>query len=226
MDEQLQQLLQAFLTTASGSIEDQQVIAKILKLIPHLPGVRKHNDPRIDYEEAFNLSLQGVWKGIRRFAENSSERILNKSAEINRRFFVAWFNRILMNKIYDMYRQQGNQPFSLDANMNDDNTFLDNLADNININTIDKLIEQENLKKNQEIENKIKSDLEKNLEQLNCHPRNCPECTCRELINRRLLKKPPERWQDIGEYFQIKWKAIESHWRRTCLPLLPQLGNI
>ncbi|WP_414526957.1 hypothetical protein [Nodularia chucula] len=226
MDEHLQQLLQALSKTEQRSRDERQIIGKILKLIPNLPGICRNYDPKINYEDAFNRAIEGVWLGIRKFVQVSITRILNANAEINRRSFVAWFNRILKNKIFDLYRQHKKQPLSLDIQIAEESdTHLNFLTYDINITSIEQLITEEEIIQNKEKEKRIKSFLEQDEELLKCKLKNNPQCNCQALIKLRMLKQPPEIWQEIGKYFQIaSWKTIESHWRRKCLPLLNQIS--
>ena len=71
---------------------------------------------------------------------------------------------------------------------------------------------------------KLSAAIDEKIE-LDCHPRNYPQCTCREIAKRRLLTNPPQKWEEIAEELKIPKGTLTSHWHRICKPLLRQIYN-
>jgi hypothetical protein len=44
-----------------------------------------------------------------------------------------------------------------------------------------------------------------------------------ELIQRRLLKSPPDKWKDIAQDLNVRYGTVTSDWERYCKPLLEQI---
>ncbi len=78
------------------------------------------------------------------------------------------------------------------------------------------------------METLIREDFEEKLlasEKLDCHPRNYPQCTCREIARRRLLRNPPQKWEDIAQELGVLQGTVSSHWHRQCKPRLREIYN-
>lgn len=63
----------------------------------------------------------------------------------------------------------------------------------------------------------------RSLESLVCHPAGYPQSTCYELIQRRMLKKPPQRWEDIATQLKTPYGTVTSHWKRKCAKRLQEI---
>ncbi len=50
----------------------------------------------------------------------------------------------------------------------------------------------------------------------------CPY-TAGELIQRRILKYPPDKWKDIAQDLNVRYGTVTSDWERYCKPLLEQI---
>lgn len=62
-------------------------------------------------------------------------------------------------------------------------------------------------------------------EELDCHPGNYPQCTCREIAKRRLLRNPPQRWEEMADELNIRRGTLTAHWHNICKPRLRQIYN-
>ncbi|NEP79320.1 MAG: hypothetical protein F6K39_14785 [Okeania sp. SIO3B3] len=79
-----------------------------------------------------------------------------------------------------------------------------------------------------QMETLIQEDFEEKLlasEKLDCHPKKYPQCNCREITKRRLLKNPPQQWEDIAQELDVPQGTVSSHWYRKCKPLLKEIYN-
>ncbi len=239
-DEQLLRLIREVLEFADGSPNQQQAMQELLKLIHNLKGIYKHNDPIIDYHAVFNSTLETVsiekdtnnisGKYLRQFIKKFEIDTSNGSANLIRLNFVRRFNRILKNRITDIYRQLKKQPISLDISVSPDNysiTLLDTISSDETLTGIDAIIASELEERvtniGQKIWNYIKQDPEHKLR--NCHPREHVNGNCQELAIRLLLKNPPDSLTDIAKDLDINYQTLNAHWKRRCLPLLREIGQ-
>jgi hypothetical protein len=67
-DEKLLEFIKEVLECVDGSSEQQKAMQQLLRLIPNLKGIYKHSDPIIDYQTAFNMSLESI--SMEKLAEN------------------------------------------------------------------------------------------------------------------------------------------------------------
>lgn len=213
-DQDLHRLLKEILSLEVEGKNQKRAIKKLLKLIPQLNGVRQCPGSQINYQEALNLALENVWLNITKFPKVFALDINNADATYVRRCFVKWFSKILQRRIFDIYRERGRQPFiSLDAFPHEfPNT-------STTANGIDQLAHQEWLTK---LQNYLSNDPERSLQ---CHPKDAPQCTCQELIKRRLLREPAQKWQEIAQELKLPQGTVTAFWYRQCIPLLKEIAQ-
>ncbi|MDF0555615.1 hypothetical protein [Kamptonema sp. UHCC 0994] len=238
-DERICQLIREVIQYPDGSTQQKQALDRLPRLISKVPGIYKDNNPQINYQDAFNQALanlvgvslkQGTVSGknIRSFIQKTKLDLDNVEAKLIREHLIKWFNKILKRRILDLYRILGQQPLSLDKLMNGEEggaTYLEQLPD-LSPNGFELLITEEDLQENQKIEAELKQSCEQLTELLSCHPRGYFHCTCHELIRRRLLIQPPQKWEDITVELNVPFGTITSHWKRKCQPLLKNLANL
>jgi hypothetical protein len=242
-DEKLLKFIKEVLDCVDGSSEQQKAMQQLLRLIPNLKGIYKHSDPIIDYQTAFNMSLESI--SMEKLAENQKiisgkylRRFINKF-QVNidvvkvddiRKRFVTSFNRIIKNKIFDTYRQLKSQPISLDVPISEEKSttiLLDIITNEETLTGVDLIIAAElqesrdNIGK--EIWKYIEEDPDNKLK--NCHPREYINANCQELAIRLLLKNPPDKLTNISKDLGINHQTLNAHWKRRCLPLLQEIGK-
>jgi hypothetical protein len=236
-DEEFAQLIREVLQNPDGSSQQQQAMERLLGQIPNLTGIYTHNDSVIDYLEALNRALIAVSiyqdnisnYNLHRFLQRFRLDIDNENPEVIRQNFVRWFNRILKNKIIDMYRQLPSQPLSLDTPINEqegETNYLTQVPEQT-LTGLDNLIVQEQKKTTQSIGRNlwqyIEEDPERKLQ--NCHPRNHPKANCQELAKRSLLKDPPDSLTGIATELNVNYQTLNSHNKRHCYPLLREIAR-
>ncbi|MEG4607583.1 hypothetical protein QUA86_20580 [Microcoleus sp. F6_B6] len=188
---------------------------KLLLQIQQLPGVKKSAHP--NYPAALNLTLEWVSREIANFEPRSPS--VSKS-------FVNWINGYLGWRIKDLYSPDKDAPISLDAPIAVDageTTRLELLPD-FTLSGLEGMIESIQKETTQriglELELYIESDPEGKLK--NSYPRSYPECNCQFLSKRRVLKEPPEKFQDLAKELNVKYTTLNSHWKRNCELLLQE----
>ncbi|NEO56644.1 MAG: sigma-70 family RNA polymerase sigma factor [Okeania sp. SIO3B5] len=144
-----------------------------------------------------------------------------KSLLDNLKSWINWYGLRLGYRIKDLYGEEKKKlqrETSLDApisgSYNDAN--IPNLGDVIASNIPEPM------------ETLIQEDFEEKLlasEKLDCHPKKYPQCNCREITKRRLLKNPPQQWEDIAQELDVPQGTVSSHWHRKCKPLLKEIYN-
>lgn len=210
-DEYLCQLIKTILLHEVEEKARQKAMDGLLKLIPKLKGIKKNLDPRINYDEALNLAFSNVWQKITTFPRLYNLDIDNADAAFTHICFVKWFNKILQRRIFDLYRELGQQPFSLQEYIE---TEGDIVRDNL-----EQIANQEFLEKLQDY---LQQDPDRILQ---CHPEGFPQCSCQELTYRRLLKEEPEKWRDIAQDLKVPQGTITAFWNRKCKPILQKIPN-
>jgi hypothetical protein len=159
-DVQFYQLILGVIQSPDGSPEQRKFMNRLLQLIPNLRGIYKHYDSCINYQEPLNLALTSIsiYNGnisgyhFRKLIYSRKLDINIHSPYIFRQKFITWFNRILKNKITDIYRRQSNQPLSLDL----DNQGSKGESTRETLSGIDKIIREEQEKVNVSIIRKFK----------------------------------------------------------------------
>lgn len=212
-DEKLYQVIKKILYQGGDDQNRKRAIDSLLELTLKLNGIRKHSSKKINYQEALNLALENVWLNITNFPKIFELDIDNSDASYIRQCFVKWFNKILQRRISDLYREIKRQPISLEklpqkvANIGTTNNELDQIA-------------------NQEWVDKLKDYLNRDPDGiLQRHPKETPKCSCQELIKRRLLSEPSEKWQTIAEDLNLPQGTVTAFWHRQCMPLLQEIAQ-
>jgi hypothetical protein len=214
-DQVLYQLLKLILSQPESPENQRRAINELLTLIPNLNGVKKHRDPRINYKEALNLALENVWQKIHTFPKLLDLDLDNSDVtDVNTRF-VKWFNKILKRRIFDLYRQLGKQPLSLDQYPTQ--SLGNNLS--IDIGYLEQLANQEWL---DELRDYLQHDPEGILQE---YPKGYPQCTCQELIKRRLLREKAQKWQEIASELNLPQGTVTAFWYRKCLLILNKIAT-
>jgi len=232
MDEELCQLMREVLRHGDGSTEQRQAIELLLKLIPRLQGIYRVS--RGDYPDALNRALEGIsvfrgnvcGHGIRQFVNKYHLDLENDEPAVVRQCFVRRFNRIIRIKIAEIYNEK-EDVLSLNVTIGDgDTTLVDKQSDPNTGDVIDKRIEEEDRTETQRFYRELRRYLEKDPENKlrQCHPRGYPQSNCQELVKRRLLKKPPDKWEDIAQELKTPYGTVTSHWHRRCKPLLREIA--
>ncbi len=191
---------------------------KLLLEIQQLPGLKKSRHQ--DYPEALNRTFQWVSREITNFEPRSPS--VSKS-------FVNWINGYLVWRIKDLYSPDKDAPISLDAPIAVDageTTRLELLPD-FTLSGLDGMIENAQKETTQRIglqlELYIEQDPEGKLK--NSYPRSYPECNCQFLSKRRVLKDPPDKFQDLAEELSVNYTTLNSHWKRKCEPSLQEIAR-
>lgn len=235
--------------TEIGENQKKIYLKQLLLLIPYLLGIKKTTrDSRIKYDDALNRALESFYRALknendRRGLPNSFSFLVGDinhvDAEEFRKRFTNWFNKIINYKIIDLQRQLNKCPSSID--------YYEKILPDPKLSGLDRLCEEEEQKANQNRLEKVKDsitnkdsvhiteDLKKRLQD---HPKGYPDCTCQELIIRRLLggreeernaneerKYVPEKWKDIAKDLRVPYGTVTAHWHRKCLPLLTEIKN-
>lgn len=238
-DERICQLIQECIQHPDGSREQRQALDRLSKMLLKLPGIYKDNNPRINYQDSLNQAVANLTgtslkKGtassslnIRRFLLSNQFDLQQDNPQEVCLSLLKWFNKIIKRRIYDLYRSLKNQPLSLDNLIDGDDpgtTYIDQLPD-LSLNGLDLILSQEELQNNKQEEDKLKRRLESQevKDKLNNHPQGYNYCTCYELMHRRLLRIPPQKWQDIAKELNVPYGTVTSHWNRKCQCLLDQL---
>ena len=212
-DEQLYRLIKGILQHQEDeSRKRQQSFESLFKLIPKLSVIRRNKDPRIDYQDALNRAFENVWRDIDKFPKLYQLDISDSDAERVSRCFLKWFNKILKRRIYDIYRELGKQPLSLEV---ESPRLMVNSGPALC--TLDQIAHQEQLQK---VKDYIRNDPDGVLQ---IHPDGAPQCSCQELCNRRLLSEPSERWRDIAQDLHLSQGTVTAFWHRQCKPLLREI---
>lgn len=246
-DEQLRELLQLLKDSQQGSQKQERFKNQLCKLIPDLPGSRKYRepDPKIDFDGALNEAYGGFFKTLPIFFREID--LDNIADDVLRTRVVKRFNKIIQLKILDQYRKLERQPFtfSLDAptkTKTGEEFDSEGVADDTTEVGIEQLIEREQSKNQQRIGRQlwqyIEDDPDGKLRNSypseridktqpnspeNSRPR--PDANCQVLAVRLLLKDPPDQFSVIAKELNINYQTLKSHWKRTGLPLIKEIGN-
>jgi hypothetical protein len=212
--------------------ERRKALHRLLRRVQNLPGILK--SPHQNYPEALNRTWEWVCKNIDQFQVGPDF----SSAQL-----VKWLNGYLCWRIRDLYPDD-NRYVSMDAFYAFGEDLEHTLADRIydrdgqprifnsaqgiwGTNLVDQLIEQIHSTEQQRLAEKlieyIKQDPDERLR--SCHPRQYPNCNAQFLTLRLLLQAPPIRLVDISREHQINYQALNSHWKRKCLPLLQAIAQ-
>jgi hypothetical protein len=211
--------------------ERSNIIKGLLALIEYLPNSLTEN--KLDeglrpyYDEALKVTKRDIIRNLENFIQNYDFDINNAEPVNVRICFVRWYNQILKYDCIDKYRLARNRPkpVNLDQPVGEDgaSTMGDRIPDDRNLPPMEQSIFDENEKQQQLLFDYINQDPDNRLR--NCCPQRYLLCNCWELCQRRLLKKPPEQWQQIARDLNIPFGTVTSHWDRKCKPLLIEIAN-
>jgi len=218
LDGRLSALIAEVRHNPANSRKWRTAMHKLLLEIQQLPGLKKSDHP--NYPAALNLTLEWVSREIANFELRQSS--VSKS-------LVNWINGTLRWRIQDLYSPDKDAPISLDAPIAVDageTTRLELLPD-FTLSGLDGTIENAQKETIQRIglqlELYIEQDPEGKLK--NSYPRSYPECNCQFLSKRRVLKDPPDKFQDLAEELNVKYTTLNSHWNRKCEPSLQEIAR-
>ncbi len=217
-DERLSALIAQVRQNPAPSRKWRTAMNQLLREIQQLPELKKSTHP--NYPEALNLTLEWVSRKITQFEQRQPSISTSLS---------NWVNGYLGWRIQDLSSPEKNAPISLDAPIAVDagaRTRLEQLPD-FTLSGLDGMIESAQKETIQriglELELYIEQDPEENLR--NSYPRSYPECNCQLLSLRRVLKDPPDKFQDLAEELKVKYTTLNSHWKRKCEPLLQEIAS-
>jgi hypothetical protein len=218
LDGRLSALIAEVRHNPANSRKWRTAMHKLLLEIQQLPGLKKLDHQ--NYPAALNLTLEWVSREIANFDPRQSS--VSKS-------LVNWINGTLRWRIKDLYSPDQVAPISLDAPLAVDageTTRLELLPD-FTLSGLDGMIENAQKETTQRIglqlELYIEEDREGKLK--NSYPRSYPECNCQFLSKRRVLKDPPDKFQDLAEELNVKYTTLNSHWKRKCEPSLQEIAR-
>ena len=191
---------------------------KLLLQIQQLPGLKKSSHP--DYPEALNRTFEWVSREIAKFEPRQSS--VSKS-------LLNWINVYLGWRIKDLSSPDKDAPISLDAPIavNAGETTRLELLPDFTLSGLDGMIESAQKETTQRIGLKLELYIEQDPEGKlrNSYPRSNPECNCQFLSKRRLLKDPPDKFQDLAKELNVKYTTLNSHWDRKCKPSLQEIAR-
>jgi hypothetical protein len=224
MDERLRQLIEAVCQHPKGSREWRKAMHRLLIELQQLPGILKSSHP--DYLHALNQT----WEWISRYICSTFE-VRTPSIQES---LVKWINGYLYWRIKDLHSPATAYTISLDKSMGNNEegaSLLEQISDSglstPMLSGLDGYINQLQKQKMQrlglELEHYIERDPGGKLR--NCYPRTHPSCNCQLLSQRRYLKEPPDRFQDIAQELQMKPAQLTNHWYGRCKTLLQKIAE-
>ncbi len=218
MDEQLRELIAEVLKHPPQSPERQKALNRLLIKLQQLPGLRRSS--HLNYLEALNKTWEWVSNNIQKFSSRPP------SVQVS---LEKWINGYLYWRIKDLYTQDDPAIRSLDEIVGSDregSTYMDRLSEEgfnpatlVGIEAhIEKSQKQEKQRIGLELELYIEKDQARKLQ--NCYPRNHPQCNCRILSLKLILKDPIDSYAELARELNVNRQTLVSHWQRKCLPLL------
>ncbi len=221
-------ILQA-LQHSPGTKQRTQAIESLLALTEQLPGIltqqRLDTGLRPYYDEALRYTENSVRNTIERFPVTYKIDLFNTESAVVRKYFVRWYNLILKRDCRDLWRARKNRPkpVNLDESIGEEGgvTQAEITADPRSPVPMDALIQAENQAILQKIIKYLQED--PNGELRNCLSDKHRPYTGWELVERRLLKEPPDKWKDIAQNLNVSYGTVTSDWERYCKPLLEQI---
>ena len=205
MDEQLRQLVVETCRHPLGSLERQQGLTKLIRLIEQSKKLWQEDTPY--YQDA----LQQTWIY---FCQNLCEANTAQRYDPNRSSAITWLNRYLKWRLQDFrLANQAEKVRTTKGKIFDrENTTdpIENVAASPDIPPI--------------LENTRKwAQTDPTGELRSIHIQDYPAVTCQVLILRRL---PPETsWKELSAEFGISVSTLSNFYRRQCLPRLRKFGE-
>lgn len=231
-EKQLHQLIAAVWQHPDDSLERKRAMNRLLILVLKLPEFKKYS--RLDcpeyLQDAMNQTLEWLSRNIRNFKPRTSS---------TQEDLVRWIKSHLYWRTKDLTLTDSQRCHYLDNYIiqNDEiesTTWLEQLSDQGQLlgtasnpsipSGIEIYIEQSERQLEQQIVQALALYIEKDSSWRlrNCYPRNYPKCNCQVLSQRLLFifKKPPDRYSDLAQEFNINYQTLVWHWKRKALPLL------
>ncbi len=229
LDALVHRLIIQSLQHSPGTKQRTQAIESLLALTEQLPGIltqqRLDTGLRPYYNEALRYTENSVRNTIERFPVTYKIDLFNTESAVVRKYFVRWYNLILKRDCRDLWKARKNRPkpVNLDESIGDEGgvTRAEITADLRNSEPMDALMQAENQAILQKIIKYLQED--PNGELRNCLSDKHRPYTGWELIQRRLLKYPPDKWKDIAQDLNVRYGTVTSDWERYCKPLLEQI---
>ncbi|MBD2770946.1 hypothetical protein ICL16_02105 [Iningainema sp. BLCCT55] len=225
---QLYELILEFCKQPVGSFRHKRAFLPLLKELQQLQGLAK---PKYGYQhEKYPDVLHDTLIQVRDRLCTDFQPVMPTL----RGSLVVWINEKLRlkYKVIELFSPQTIQEVPIDNRINPegDETFADVTSDRqidgtIRLSGIWQLIEEENREESQQFDDNLRNYFAQDPEAIlrQCHPRNREDCNCYELIKRRLLKNPPDKWNEIVNDLNIHYGTITAHWNRKCEPLIQQI---
>ncbi|MBW4626068.1 MAG: hypothetical protein KME49_11330 [Brasilonema octagenarum HA4186-MV1] len=228
-DIQLYQLISEFCQQKAGSFQRRKAFIPLLKRLQQLRGLAK---PRRGYEhERYPDVLHDILIQVRdRLCTEFHPVLPTLTGSL-----TLWINKKLglQYKVIELFSPQTKREISIDNLINTEQggeTFNEIVSDRaidgtIRLSGILRVIEEENREKSHELDRKLRDYLEQDPQGKlqNCHPDCIDFCNCQELIKRRFLKDPPDKWHEIAKDLNIPSGTVTSHWHRRCKPLIREI---
>lgn len=229
LDVLVHQLILQSLQHSLGTKQRTQAIESLLALSEQLPDIlsQKRLDPplRLYYDEALRYTENSVRNTIDRFPATYQLDLFNTESATVRKYFVRWYNLILKRDCQDLWRARRNRPkpVNLDESIGEDGgiTRAEITPDPRNLEPMTALIQAENQAILKQIIEYLQQDPKGELR--NCLSDKHRPYTGWELVKRRVLKYPPDKWKDIAQNLNVRYGTVTSDWERYCKPLLEQI---
>ncbi|NEQ40634.1 MAG: sigma-70 family RNA polymerase sigma factor [Okeania sp. SIO3I5] len=182
---------------------------KILATSPHPKYPDLLQEIQLEFSQRISSEFEQIQSG-------------KKSLLDNLKSWINWYGLRLGYRIKDLYREENKKlqrETSLDTQIYSSNN-------DSNIPTLGDVIAGEFPEL---METLIQEDFHEQLsaaiQKLDCHPKKSPQCTCGEIAQRRLLRNPPQKWEEMANELNVSQGTIAAHWKRKCKPLLQQIYN-
>ncbi|MDB9313360.1 hypothetical protein PN462_09640 [Spirulina sp. CS-785/01] len=215
----LTQLIGEICQLSLRSPKRRKLMNRLLGELQHLPQLRKSTHP--DYLAALNQTWVWVNTYLCEQFDASLPDVPTRLAQ--------WINAYLFWRIKDLYGQRGKEVSLNEAR--GEQEWLDLLPEtgfkSPSLTGLDRYIEQLEQQQQEDygiqLRNYITTDPEGKLQ--SCHPKQYSQANCQVLLQRHLLKQPPDKISTIARDLEINYQTLNSHWKRNCLPLLRTLAN-
>ncbi|MEM8639078.1 MAG: hypothetical protein AAGG51_09715 [Cyanobacteria bacterium P01_G01_bin.54] len=229
---QLVQLLNTLQAEPTTGLAWRKAMDRLLRLLPHLPGLARSNHPR--YPEIWNDTLLRISQEIRQFELPETDVVAS---------FVHWINLKLRLKYAVKDLQRGDRsrvtqrspqaefkrqvkqpPLSLDRpiSRDADTTFADQLSAPSLESLEDQIAQLQQQENNQTVAEQLQTYIQQDPQTTlqSCHPRAHPRAHAQLLALRLLLKDPPDSLAQIARELAINYHTLNWHWQHKALPLL------
>ncbi|MDJ0554744.1 MAG: hypothetical protein QNJ68_09945 [Microcoleaceae cyanobacterium MO_207.B10] len=216
-DDLLREAIANFCQETPGTRERDKAFAHLWKLI------LKFQIPRTSPHPRYPDLLQEIQLEFSQRICTEFEKIKagKKSFVHSLRLWMNWYGLRLGFRILDLDREDKKKrvEISLDAPIPDDNN-------DGNTPTLGEVIaadipEPMDTLEQEDFEEKVSAKIQ----DLVCHPRDYPQCTCAEIAKRRFFRNPPQKWEETAEELKIPKGTLTAHWHRICKPRLAQIKN-